>query len=133
MRLLRLPAVIDKCDIKQTQIYRQMETGAFPLPIRIGERQVAWSEEELDQWIAARIAARHEHEPIRPATPRGEKRNPPNPSRKKKPGARSATLAMTTSGAGWVVGVGRQVTSSERTRRPVASGFRISLRISYRG
>jgi len=88
MRLLRLPAVIEKCGIRQTQIYRQMETGAFPAPIRVGQRQVAWSEQELDEWIAAKIAARHEHDPIRPATPRGARRNAPNPARKKKTGAK---------------------------------------------
>ena len=88
MKLLRLPAASEKCGLKKSQVYQKMAVGAFPLPIRIGERQVAWLDSELDEWIAARVAERYDHEPCRPATPRGQKRNPSkkdavsNPKRK---------------------------------------------------
>jgi predicted DNA-binding transcriptional regulator AlpA len=39
--------------------------GLFPMPIKIGEGKTgvnAWLEEEIDKWIAARAAARHQPE-----------------------------------------------------------------------
>ncbi len=34
-----------------------MEDGAFPKPIKLGERSVAWLEEDIDRWQQERIAA----------------------------------------------------------------------------
>jgi prophage regulatory protein len=40
---------------------RRLETqGDFPRRVTLGERRVAWVEQEIDEWIAARIAARDE-------------------------------------------------------------------------
>ena len=75
MKLLRLQAVIEKTGHKKSKIYSDMEKGTFPLSIRTGEREVAWLESELDEWIAARVAERFTHEPIRGGTPRGAKRS----------------------------------------------------------
>ena len=74
MRLMRLPATEEKVGLKKTEIYKQIDEGTFPAPIRVGVRQVAWLESELDEWIEAKVAARHTHEPLRPGTPRGSKR-----------------------------------------------------------
>jgi prophage regulatory protein len=63
MRLLRLKDVRAKCGIASTQVYKRMAEGTFPQSVRIGERQVAWVESELDEWIAARVAERHDREP----------------------------------------------------------------------
>lgn len=35
-------------------IYRRMRTGTFPLPLKLGERAVAWRADEIDNWIASR-------------------------------------------------------------------------------
>lgn len=40
------------------QIYRKIKDGSFPRPIRLGANRVAWPENEIDDWINARIAER---------------------------------------------------------------------------
>lgn len=41
----------------KSQLYRDGRAGMFPLPVRHGSRNL-WVEEEIDAWIAARIAER---------------------------------------------------------------------------
>jgi prophage regulatory protein len=40
-----------------SQLYRKIKDGSFPAPVRLGENRVAWPENEIDDWINARIAA----------------------------------------------------------------------------
>jgi prophage regulatory protein len=35
-----------------------MELHDFPRPVKIGLRSVAWIEDEVDDWIRSRVAAR---------------------------------------------------------------------------
>jgi len=39
---------------------RRIKRGEFPAPIRVGSRNVAWLQSEIDAWEAARIAKRDE-------------------------------------------------------------------------
>lgn len=58
--LLRMPRVEAKTSLKKTYIYELMrkplEEGGFPRPVRLGGRAVAWSENEVQAWVDARIA-----------------------------------------------------------------------------
>ena len=38
-------------------IYRKMRSGTFPLPVKLGERAVAWRAAEIHDWIASRPRA----------------------------------------------------------------------------
>lgn len=55
LRLLRLDAVREITGLSRSTIYADQ---TFPRPVKIGERSVAWVEEEIREWIDARIAAR---------------------------------------------------------------------------
>jgi prophage regulatory protein len=55
--LLRRPQVEARTGLSRSSIYRLMEAGAFPRPIRIGLRAVAWRASDLDRWQAARPPA----------------------------------------------------------------------------
>jgi prophage regulatory protein len=55
--LLRLPAVIARTGLSRSAIYRLGQLGQFPRPVAIGPRASAWPSNEVDAWIAARIAA----------------------------------------------------------------------------
>lgn len=39
---------------------RKSNAGEFPRPVAISPRRIAWIEEEIDAWIAAKIAGRGE-------------------------------------------------------------------------
>lgn len=55
--LLRLPEVSRRVGIKRSAIYALIERGEFPPPVRLGARVSAWPSDEIDAWVAARIAA----------------------------------------------------------------------------
>ena len=52
MRLIRLPKVEEKTGLRKSSIYG---LPSFPSPVKIGPRASAWVEEEVDEWIAARV------------------------------------------------------------------------------
>jgi prophage regulatory protein len=56
-KFLRLPAVIERVGKSRTAIYRDIQAGAFPAPIRIGARAVAWDSAEIAAWQQRIIAA----------------------------------------------------------------------------
>lgn len=58
MALLRLPDVMAKTALSRTAIYAAMSSGAFPKPVKIGQRINAWPADEVEKWIAGRIAER---------------------------------------------------------------------------
>ena len=49
-----LRAVKSVVTLSTASIYRYMEYGNFPRPVRIGNRRVAWREADIRGWIAAR-------------------------------------------------------------------------------
>ena len=72
-RLLRLPAVIDRTGSNATEIYAGMKAGTFPAAVPIGRRTVGWVEEEIEQWISNRIAARNQPNKRKGGPGRGHK------------------------------------------------------------
>lgn len=58
-RPLRRQAVEAKVGMSCSTIYKLIAKGAFPRPVRLGDKAVAWLESEVDAWIASRVAARN--------------------------------------------------------------------------
>lgn len=56
-QFLRLPAVIAMVGKSRTAIYRDIQAGIFPAPIRIGARSVAWDSTAIETWQQGRIDA----------------------------------------------------------------------------
>ncbi|TWA91098.1 helix-turn-helix transcriptional regulator [Bradyrhizobium stylosanthis] len=44
----------------KTQLWRLERAGKFPRRVKLSAMRVAWIETEIDEWIAARIAARRQ-------------------------------------------------------------------------
>jgi prophage regulatory protein len=59
-RVLRRPAVLERFGGRHTALDEAVRRGEFPAPIKITDygRAVAWLEQEVDDWMAARIAKR---------------------------------------------------------------------------
>ncbi len=51
--LLSLHEVRRLTTLSQSEVYRRMDTGAFPQPFRISPNRVAWRAGEVLDWIAA--------------------------------------------------------------------------------
>lgn len=58
-RLERLRDVLARIGISRSELYRRLAAGKFPKPVQLGERAVAWSSAEVDQYIEGLLAGRH--------------------------------------------------------------------------
>ena len=54
-RLIRLPEVQHRVGLGRSTIYRWMSEGKFPKPVQLGGYAVAWAEDEIEQWVAAKL------------------------------------------------------------------------------
>lgn len=52
-RLLRLPEVMKLTGVKRSSLYRKVQHGEFPEPLKIGMRAAAWKLSDIHLWIAA--------------------------------------------------------------------------------
>ncbi|MDP2715502.1 AlpA family transcriptional regulator [Rheinheimera sp.] len=57
MQLIRLRDVLKKVPVSKTTWYAMVTKGDAPAAFQIGPRSVAWSEEEIDEWIQQRQRA----------------------------------------------------------------------------
>jgi predicted DNA-binding transcriptional regulator AlpA len=55
---LRLPQVKATTGLSKTTIYEKIKDNAFPCPVQISKRAVAWVESEVRQWAASQVSAR---------------------------------------------------------------------------
>lgn len=55
--ILRRPKVENKTGLGRSSIYRLIQLGQFPKPVKLTERSVGWLESEIDQWIDERQRA----------------------------------------------------------------------------
>lgn len=58
--ILRLPAVRERTGLPTSTIYHYIRLGSFPKQISLGQRSVGWQSQDIDAWIAAKIAAHDE-------------------------------------------------------------------------
>jgi len=56
--LLSKRAVLKQIPISGATLARRVAAGAFPRPVRIGKRRVAWVQSEVSDWLAARMEER---------------------------------------------------------------------------
>ena len=57
-KLLRVGQVVEKVGLSRTTIWRLRRQGDFPQPTVVYGPCIAWSENELDEWIKRRLQKR---------------------------------------------------------------------------
>jgi prophage regulatory protein len=55
--MLRLAQVMDMTGLGKTKIYDLQAAGNFPMRVQITAHSVGWIEEEVQTWLARRVAA----------------------------------------------------------------------------
>jgi len=55
-QFIRLPEVLRRTGLSRTALYEQVKCKAFPKPIQIAKRSVAWTDEDVNRWCNERIA-----------------------------------------------------------------------------
>ena len=56
-RLLRLPELVRTIGVSRATIYRYIDSGRLPPPVKLSTRCIAWRASEISAWIAALRAA----------------------------------------------------------------------------
>lgn len=52
IKLLRKPAVLERTGMSDSTLYRKMDEGLFPRPVKLaGTRLVAWRSDDIAGWI----------------------------------------------------------------------------------
>lgn len=62
MRLLKLKDVMHTTGLARSTVYKYINDGNFPKPLSLGERNVAWLESEIQDWILEKIEQRDAQE-----------------------------------------------------------------------
>ena len=62
MQIYRIKDVIKVTGLSRSTIYRLMEQGKFPKPIKLSQRIIGFLEEDIDQWIQERYQEGIKHE-----------------------------------------------------------------------
>ena len=107
-RILRLPEVEKLVGLKHATIYVLMSQGLFPTPVPLSRRAVGWVEDEIDDWLEARIAERdsgtverslplaglNQHRKIA-ASPQDDVRSPPDDVRDRREARRGGRRETT--------------------------------------
>ena len=63
--ILRRKQVVDRTGICLSSIYNFIADGTFPKPINLGSRSVGWLENEINEWILARIEKRDQNQEVK--------------------------------------------------------------------
>lgn len=56
-KFLRLTEVKVRVGLAESTLYAKVARGEFPAPVKIGPRASAWLEDEIEKWMADRVAA----------------------------------------------------------------------------
>jgi prophage regulatory protein len=51
-KLLRLRQVIERVALSKSTIYRSMDDGSFPRPLKLGSRMVRWLSDDIDNYLS---------------------------------------------------------------------------------
>ena len=57
-KIVELPQVQEATGKSRSTIYKRISEGLFPKPVKLGVKSVGWVEDEVAEYIEARIAAR---------------------------------------------------------------------------
>ena len=58
-RVIRKPELMSRIPLSDPTIWRLEKAGRFPKRLQLGGNSVGWLEEEIDAWLAERVAARN--------------------------------------------------------------------------
>ena len=59
-KLFKANEVAEYVNVSKSQIYKLVQQGRLPKPIKLGERGSGWLITEIDAWLQSRVDARDE-------------------------------------------------------------------------
>ena len=58
MKIIRLKQVMETTGLARSTIYKYIAAGTFPKPVPLGGKSVGWVDEEIQEWVKAKIEER---------------------------------------------------------------------------
>lgn len=55
-KALRIDSVIERTGLSKTHLYRLIERGQFPRPVKLSDRVSVWDAACIDRWLAEKFA-----------------------------------------------------------------------------
>jgi prophage regulatory protein len=52
---LRINSVIGRTGVSKTHLYRLIQAGKFPQPVKLSERVSVWDAAAVDQWLSSKF------------------------------------------------------------------------------
>ena len=56
--ILRMKDVCSELGVSRASIYRLLESGSFPKPLKLGKRAIGWERDNIQQWVKSLRSAR---------------------------------------------------------------------------
>lgn len=50
-RIERMPSVLDRTGLSESEVRRRMKANTFPQPVKLGPRAIGFISSEIDAWI----------------------------------------------------------------------------------
>lgn len=57
-RLMRIREVLQLSGLSRATLYREIKSHAFPAPVKLSLRSVGWLQDDVTQWLQARVSQR---------------------------------------------------------------------------
>jgi prophage regulatory protein len=54
-KALRIDSVIERTGVSKTHLYRMINSGKFPRPVKLSERVSAWDADLVDSWLKSKF------------------------------------------------------------------------------
>jgi len=58
MKIIRLKQVMETTGLARSTIYKFIAAGTFPKSVPLGGKSVGWVDEEIQEWVKAKIDER---------------------------------------------------------------------------
>ncbi len=59
-KILKAKQVAEEINVSVPQVYKLVNLGRFPKPIKLGERGSGWLTSEIEAWLQSKVDARDE-------------------------------------------------------------------------
>ena len=58
-RFNRMTELKDKVALSRSQIYKLIQQGEFPEPIKLGKKISVWTDSEVEEWMSSKLPTQH--------------------------------------------------------------------------
>ena len=58
-RFIRMTELKDKVALSRSQIYKLIQQGEFPEPIKLGKKISVWTDSEVEEWMSKQVLIKH--------------------------------------------------------------------------